>query len=260
MQVDAGGLVAEPSAEPVAHGVGIGGDGPGDHRLAEPERRFDDDLTSPGHRIDGEGHSRRVGRDHPLHHDGDRHLRFIDALLSAVGHGPFPPQRGPAAFHGGDHVVADDPEHGLLLSGEGGLRQILRSGGGTHRDGAAESRRRRQDLARQGFGYGAVRSGAVGVCGDAEAIRHRETRSEQFSQVGSLAADQGEIVLVDTVQVNDHGATFRVRNSPVRAVAVRVRKSPVRAAPVMSQALSSGTASVAPALRPNWMSPLAWAS
>lgn len=103
-KIDAGGLVAESPPECPSHGVGVRGDGSGDHRLPEPERGLDGDDVLPG---------------------------------------------------------------------EGGLRQVLGGGGGTHRHRTAELRRRRQELGRQGFGHGVAESGAVGVSGEAEAVRNR---------------------------------------------------------------------------------------
>jgi hypothetical protein len=59
----------------------------------------------------------------------------LEAAVHAVGDGAVVVEGGEAALDGVDQVVgALDVQVGLLLAGEGGVRQVLGGGGGTHRE------------------------------------------------------------------------------------------------------------------------------
>jgi hypothetical protein len=66
----------------------------------------------------------------------DRATIFVlEAAVHAVGDGAVVVEGGEAALDGVDQVVgALDVQVGLLLAGEGGVRQVLGGGGGTHRE------------------------------------------------------------------------------------------------------------------------------
>ena len=104
-----------------------------DQGLAETEAGLDgDDLAVGGDRVGREDDPGRLREDHLL--DDHRHLRLpvVEAAPQPVGHRPLGEQRGPApADVREDLGRADDVQVGVLLSGEGGRRQVLRRRAGS---------------------------------------------------------------------------------------------------------------------------------
>ena len=190
-----------------------------------------------------------------------------------------------------DGVDADDVEDGLLLAGEGGVRQVLGRGRGAHRHGARQRRDGRAHLLRKALGQRRTghqgpepfvlagrqeprhalsqRSdgGAVGVGGHAEAARHGQARGDELPEIRPLAAHAGDVGRPYGSQVDNHADSLRrwgrAAARPRAAARLMVRKMAVRArpapAPVTSHRLSAGTPRPAPALRPSWVSAPAWA-
>ena len=207
---------------------GVGIDAAGHQRLAQPPRGVDDHLVRrAGDGVDRKEHARRIGRRHGLHDDGQAHLRRVDSLPVAVGHGARRPQAAPAAL---DRIeqrgVARDVEVGVLLAGKAGVGQIFGRGGGAHGDrrcfaerGVGGKDRRRQFIRQRGGGKGlaklcrgAFEAGCAGridglpLCRDErgqagrrheraigrgrhhEAVGHRQPGAHHRPQVGALAA------------------------------------------------------------------------
>lgn len=133
------GLGAErPTGDAPGRGVGdvvVGLDLPRDQRLAEPEGRVDDHLAAvAGERVGREEHAGNVRRHEPLDDDGQRRRVVGDEVAPPIDDGPGRPQARPAVPDGGQQgLLADDAEVGVLLPGEGQLRQVLGRRRGAHR-------------------------------------------------------------------------------------------------------------------------------
>ncbi|VVN12319.1 hypothetical protein PS639_03855 [Pseudomonas fluorescens] len=83
--------------------------------------------------IEGEHHAGGAGfgTDHALHAGRQGHQLVVEALVDAVGNGAVVEQRGEHLFGGANDVFdATDVQEGLLLTGEGSVRQVF---GGSRR-------------------------------------------------------------------------------------------------------------------------------
>ncbi len=210
---------------------------PGDQGLAQPKGGVDHGLgAGAGEGVGGEEDAGGLALDHVLHDHGQGHLVVVDAVALAIANGPGGPQAAPTVDDGlGQGVHTQDVEEGVLLPGEGHVRQILGGGGGAHGHGAASQqtvadRQRpaqlvrhlalseaRPDGHRGGLQGGGVvkdhpgqggadvvvqmvlgHKGVVGKGGDHKAIGHGEVGLGQSGQVHPLAAHlgQGDIRLV----------------------------------------------------------------
>ena len=88
--------------------------------------------------IEGEHHAGGAGfrADHALHAGGQGDQLVVEALVHAVGDGTVVEQRGEDFLGGADDVVdTADVEEGLLLAGEGGVRQVFGGSRGAHGHG-----------------------------------------------------------------------------------------------------------------------------
>ncbi len=125
-----------PDDGPVAASNGRLEDGPlvGRHEalddgLAEPERARDDDhvaKTRVG--VEREDHARRreVRADHGLNADREGHVPVIEASAHAIADGSIREEGSDAGMNGAEErFVAADVQEGLLLTGEGGAREVL---------------------------------------------------------------------------------------------------------------------------------------
>ena len=82
--------------------------------------------------VHGDGDAGDTGVDHFLDHDSHREALVRDVVLEPVDDGAGGEKRGPAlADVLGDCLDAVEPEVGVLLAGEGGVREVL--GGGAER-------------------------------------------------------------------------------------------------------------------------------
>ena len=142
----------------VPHRVDVRVHQAGHQGLAEAEAGLDGgDLPV---RRDGVGCEEDAGRlreDHLLHDDGHVGLPLIEAVPQAVGHGPLGEERGPTPTD----VLEDrrrpyDVQVRVLLSREGGRRQVLRRRAGSDGVGGlvAETGERAGDSRRQIVGDG----------------------------------------------------------------------------------------------------------
>lgn len=168
-----------------------------DDRVAAARGGVDDHLAARARdRVRREQHTGGGRLDHPLHHHRHADGCVVDALAdpvgSAVRDGPLPRQGRPAPLHGLDHRIRTaHVQHGVVLSGEAGVRQVLRGGAGPHRHRApAQPFVGGDDLLAQlvgqraGLPHRVVRDG-----GDAEARGHPLPRRDQLRQPGRLPAD-----------------------------------------------------------------------
>src|SRR4249919_2399734 len=99
----------------------------------------EDGIGEAGFGVHGEHHSGggRVGAHHPLHTSREGNRSVVEVVMYAVGNGSI-------VMQGGEHLTnrsqdlldAADVEECLLLSGEGGVRQIL--GCGARPDGEGQ--------------------------------------------------------------------------------------------------------------------------
>ncbi|MCY1220810.1 hypothetical protein D9M72_328400 [compost metagenome] len=126
----------------VQHDV-VRGDLAGDHHLADPVGGVDGDLgpVAVGG-VHGDGDAGDAGVDHLLHHDGHGEAFVGDVVLEPVDDGAGSEERGPALPDVlGDGLDAGEPEVGVLLACERGIREVFRGGAGTHghRDGCVEA-------------------------------------------------------------------------------------------------------------------------
>ena len=109
-------------------------DGPLDHHLAQAIAGGDEDgiaearLGIQGEHDAGGG---QVAAHHALDAGGEGDVAVLEALVDAVGDGAVIEQGGEDLLDAVlDVVQAVDVEEGLLLTGEGGIRQVLGGGGG----------------------------------------------------------------------------------------------------------------------------------
>jgi hypothetical protein len=97
--------------------------------FAQAASALDHHSLGPAQWIDGEGHARRIARDHRL--DDHGHPRGVrrDAALAPVGHGTLSPERNAATADGVEQgFLAADVQEGVLLAGERCGSEVLRRG------------------------------------------------------------------------------------------------------------------------------------
>ena len=111
-----------------------------DERFTQAERRIDHGFTAQsGQRVGGEHHARNIARDHLLHDNRQGHILLRDAVPQSVSDRPRRPQARPAADDRlQQFLFAYHIQIGILLSGEGQVRQVLGGGGGAHRNRNAQ--------------------------------------------------------------------------------------------------------------------------
>jgi hypothetical protein len=121
----------------VPHRVGVRVHQPGDQSLAEAEAGLHGgDLPVGRHGVGREQDAGHLREDHLLHDHGHVDGAVVDAVPLAVGHGPLGEERGPApADVLEDRGRPDDVQVGVLLTGEGGRRQVLRRRAGSDGEG-----------------------------------------------------------------------------------------------------------------------------
>ena len=104
------------------------------HGLSQPVARGDEHhLLKAGFGVDGEHHTSRaeIGAHHALNAGGQRYLGMRKSLVHAVRDRTVVVQRGEHVLDRLEHIV--DPDHvekGLLLAGEGRIRQVFSGRGG----------------------------------------------------------------------------------------------------------------------------------
>lgn len=115
--------------------VMVRGDEPGHRGLAQAGAGVDHHLVQgAADRAGGEQDPGALGRDHPLHHHRHPHPLEVDAPVVPVGHGAVGPEGGPAVADGVQQgLFPHQSKEGIVLAGEGGARQVLGGGAGTHR-------------------------------------------------------------------------------------------------------------------------------
>ncbi len=213
------------------------------------------DLSVGRDGVGGEEDAGRVREDHLLHDHGHVDLPVVEAVAQAVGHGPLGEQRGPASADVlDDRRRPHDVQVRVLLAREGGRRQILRRRARSDRvgDSLTEPREcacdRRHHVVRdddpfegpsdlraaRANGLAVVRVQArqpielivdrrrvpsdspVGVRRHAEASRHPDAFDlGQLSEVRTLAADDGDLRLVDVPEIEHVAAhPFTFPSSP----------------------------------------------
>ncbi|MCB5293049.1 hypothetical protein BJQ90_02494 [Arthrobacter sp. SO3] len=135
-------FVDDGQGDLVQHDV-VRGDLAGDHHLADPVGGVDGDLGAVAvGGVHGDGDAGDAGVDHLLHHDSHGEAFVGDVVPEPVDDGAGGEERCPAlpdVF--GDGFDAVEPEVGVLLAGEGGVREVLCGGAGAdgHRDRCLEA-------------------------------------------------------------------------------------------------------------------------
>ena len=142
-----GRLALQHAAGRLGHGQRVGRHHAAHHRLAQAPCRADHDLiAAAGDRVGGEQDAGGLGRHEQLHDHRQRHALRRNPLARAIADGACRPQRRPALDRRVQHRVrAADVEVGLLLPGEGSLRQVFGGGGGA--DGNSRLRIRKLQTA-----------------------------------------------------------------------------------------------------------------
>ena len=225
----------------VAHFVDVRVHQTGNDSLPEAENGLHGgDLPVRRDRVCGEQDAGRGRDDQLLHDHGHIDLAVVNAVPLTVGHGPLGEQRGPApADVLEDRRRPHDVEVRVVLSGEGGRRQVLRSRAGSHGAGdvPTELRERPVDVRRHSVRDGDPFEGTADLRAErtdrfpvvqvqarqliepivdrrclrhhpakrggrhAEAGRHANAFDPgQLTQLGALAADKRNLRLVDLLE------------------------------------------------------------
>jgi hypothetical protein len=189
-----------------------------------PPDRLDQHLFLPaGEGVEGEEDPGRLRRYLLL--DEDRHPdpTRVQAAPGGVGTGPLAPGGGPAGAdrrqEGGEPIrplPCHDVQDGVVLAGEGDLRQVLGGGGGADGEGGRKDGARLLQCPhhlgghcclpqRGGVGIGAggdvgLQEGPVGVGGEAEGRGDRQPGAGHLGQPERLAPHAGSVVVADLGQ------------------------------------------------------------
>jgi hypothetical protein len=117
----------------------VGIDGALDHHFAQAIAGGDKDgVAETRFRVQGkhDAGGGEVAAHHALDAGGEGDVAMLEALMDPVGNSPIVEQGGEHLLDAVlDVVQALDVEEGLLLTGEGGIRQVLGGGGGAHGPG-----------------------------------------------------------------------------------------------------------------------------